>query len=92
MAQNTTKSVPAKTWTQLTNADVTSLTFQVIEKPVYIKGTASASAPSSTSGALLYRTGQGEVNVDLSNLFPGISAARVWAYALQDVEVVVSHA
>jgi len=28
MAQNTTIAVPAKTWTLLTNSDVTNITFQ----------------------------------------------------------------
>ena len=93
MAQNTTINLTPETWTQLTDADVSSITFQ--NKSGYhilIKGTADATAPTNAAGAIRYNPGQGERNVLLSDLFPGISATRVYAYAPNGAEVMVSHA
>ena len=46
MAQNTNISVPKEAWTQLTDADVSSITFQNKSGNfVLIKGTTSASTP-----------------------------------------------
>jgi hypothetical protein len=93
MAQNTDIVLTANTWTQLTNADVTSITFQ--NKGTYhilVKGTAGATAPTDDDGAVRYNPGQGERNANLSDLFPGISATRVWALGQKSLEVMVSHA
>jgi hypothetical protein len=95
MAQNTTITAVANEWTQLTNADVTAITFQVMPSGfyVYIKATTDTTAPTDLSGAIKYSPGQGERNVDLADLFPGIAGAnRVWAYARENASVMVSHA
>lgn len=94
MAQNTTISVPAATWTQLTDADITSITFQNIgSSHVMIKATTDGTAPTNFAGALRYNPGQGERNVTLSDLFPGLAGRdRVWVYATDAAQVVVSHA
>jgi hypothetical protein len=94
MAQNTTISVPASTWTQLTDADVTNITFQnVSSNHVLIKGTTDATAPTSKDGAVRYNPGQGERNVAMTDLFPGISGAdRLFAWADDNAVVMVSHA
>ena len=94
MAQNTTISVPAGTWTQITDADVSAITFQVRPSAfgVFISGTADTTAPTTTSGAIYYSPNQGEANVSLADLFPGISAVRVWAFADAPASVFVSHA
>lgn len=92
MAQNTDITLTANTWTQLTNADVTSITFQ--NKGTYhifVKGTAGATAPTNDNGAVRYNPGQGERNVSLADLFPGIAATRVWALCQKPLEVMVSH-
>jgi hypothetical protein len=83
MAQNTTVTLTADTWTQLTDADITSITFQVFgNNRVFIKATTDTTAPTNTTGAFIYQPGQGERNVAMSTLFPGISGAdRLWAYA-----------
>lgn len=92
MAQNTTVNVPAGAWTQLTDADVTSITFQNQGGyHVLVKGTTGTTAPTSPAGAVRYNPGQGERNVAMSDLFPGISAVRVWAYCDQSVPILVSH-
>lgn len=93
MAQNTTITLTANTWTQLTDADVTSITFQNTGGQfMLVKGTTGATAPTDTTGAVRYNPGQGERNVTLSDLFPGIAAVRLWALCDSAVGVVVSHA
>jgi len=93
MAQNTTITLTAKSWTQLTDADVTKITFQNISGyHILIKGTTGATAPTDTTGSIRANPGQGELNVFMADLFPGISAARLWAYSDCAVEVFVSHA
>jgi len=45
MAQNTNISIPQLAWTQITNADVTSITFQNISgNYVLVKGTATGTS------------------------------------------------
>lgn len=93
MAQNTDVTLSIATWTQLTDADVTAITFQNKSgNYILVKGTTSASTPTNDDGALRYNPGQGERDVFLSELFPGISAVRVYAYAPTGAEVMVSHA
>lgn len=93
MAQNTDVVLPIATWTQLTDADVTSITFQNKSGGyILVKGTTSASAPTDDDGAIRYNPGQGELNTALADLFPGIAAVRVYAYAPNGAEVLVSHA
>ena len=94
MAQNTTITVPAATWTQLTDADITSITFQNVGSSyILITATTDATAPTTSSGAIRYNSGQGERNVALSDLFPGLALRdRLWAYSDNITPVVVSHA
>ena len=92
MAQNTDIVLPIGAWTQLTDADVTAITFQNKSgNYILVKGTVGATAPTNNDGAIRYNPGQGERNVSLSDLFPGISASRVYAYAPNGAEVMVSH-
>lgn len=94
MAQNAHISLTAGQWTQLTNAEVTALTFQNLgDIYLHVKANTSTSAPTSLDGAIRYAPTQGERNVDLADLFPGISgASRLWGWCSQDCEVFVSHA
>lgn len=94
MAQNTTVNIAAATWTQLTDANVTSITFQNISgRPMMVKGTVGATPPTTLAGAVRYNPGQGERNVALTDLFPGVSGAnRVYAYSEEGAAAVVSHA
>lgn len=94
MAQNTKKSV-GNTWTQLTDANVTAITFQNISSlPVAVTATNGATPPAESEEGLAYAGGQGEVNRLLADLFPGVSGAnRVWARASAGTQqVFVSHA
>jgi hypothetical protein len=93
MAQNTDIVVPIGVWTQLTNANVTSITFQNKSGNfILVKGTVGETAPTDNDGAIRYNPGQGERNASLTDLFPGIAATRVYAYAFSGAEVMVSHA
>lgn len=93
MGQNTTLSIAANTWTQLTDANVASITFQNVGSNfMLVKATSDDTAPTDTNGALRYNPGQGERNAFLSDLFPGITGVRVWARSPDATQVVVSHA
>lgn len=93
MAQNTTITLTAGEWTQLTNANVNSITFQNQgDYAILLKGTTDATAPTDAEGAIRANPVQGELNAFMSDLFPGIAAVRLWAFCDQSVEVFVSHA
>lgn len=94
MPQQITTSIAANTWTQLTDANVTAITFQNVSGDyVLIRATNGTTAPTNIAGALRYNPGQGERNVALSDLSPGITGAnRVWAFAPAGAQMVVSHA
>ncbi len=79
MAQDQqTVTCPANTWTQLTNADVTRITFQALRGDVYIRFTTDATEPTESDG-LLYTEGSGVTNKPLTELTELASADRVWA-------------
>ena len=93
MAQNTDITLPIGAWTQLTDSDVSSITFQNKSgNYILVKGTVGAVAPTDNDGSIRYNPGQGEASTLLSSLFPGIAATRVYAYAPSGAEVMVSHA
>lgn len=94
MAQRDTKVIEADTWTQLTDADVSAITFQNQSGvPVLIAGTSDATAPTDQEWPS-YAPGLGEKNVTLSDLFPSVSGVdRVWAYCPKQRGVIwLSHA
>ncbi len=92
-ARNTTLTVSGSTWTEITDGDVSSITFQVGSQKMWISATSGAT-PTDRDGALLYWPGQGEVNVALADLFPGVTGAvRVFASGTyRTSEIMVSHA
>jgi hypothetical protein len=92
MPQNTDIVLPKETWTLLTDANVTQITFQ--NRGAYyilVKGTTNTTAPTDDNGSVRYNPGQGELNTLLADLFPGIAAVRLWAWAPKSLEVMVSH-
>jgi hypothetical protein len=94
MAQNTKIDVDADDWTQLTDANITEITFQNIgSAPIFVAGTNGTTPPSETTG-FLYNPREGEVKRALADLFPGVSGVnRVWAIAdAPNTGVFVSHA
>lgn len=93
MARNDTVTLTAATWTQLTNADATAVTFSNLgEYDVLIKGTADATQPTDSEGAFTLAPAQGLKNQLLTELFPGLTAVRLWAYSKEAVDVSIHHA
>lgn len=95
MAQNTTVELLPKRWNQLTNGDVTAITFQVLNssQSVLIKATVGAVPPTDQTGSAKYERGEGELVIPLASLFPGVAGAnRVYAYCEVESQVFVSHA
>lgn len=94
MAQNTTKEIPAEDWTQLTDADIVSITFQNLSSNfILIRATTDTTKPTGLNDAIRYNPGQGERNVMLSDLFPGLAGRdRLWAYSPTPARIFVSHA
>jgi len=94
MAQNTTIQLTAGAWTLLTDSDISSITFQNRgAHHIHVAGTTSATPPSDFDGSIRYNPGQGERNVALADLFPGLTTPdRVYAYSDKAVQVFVSHA
>ena len=79
MAQDQqTITCPDGVWTQLTNADVTQITFQVLSGSVFIRFTTDATTPTEDPG-LVYNRGEGELNETLGQLVNLANADRVWA-------------
>ena len=94
MPQNATVAVPARTWTQLTNADVSALRVQNLNGySIKIMGTVGAVAPTTDAGALVLAAGQAiAADLTLAQLFPGVSGAnRVYAFSDAPALVSVSH-
>lgn len=89
-----TIGVTKNAWTQLTEADVESITFQNIGNIfVLIMGTNGVTAPGSPAGAFRYNPGQGERAAVLAEMFPGVAGAnRVWAWCDSAGKVAVQHA
>lgn len=95
MPRQTTVAVTT-TPTELTDANVTAITFQNVGiHDVWVRATAGATPPAADlAGWLKYEVGQGERNAELADLFPGVTGAdRVWGITVGGfVGVLVSHA
>lgn len=77
MAQNSTITIAADDWTQVTNGDATAVRVQNLGSEVMFKAAVGAVKPTDAQGALFYSAGNGfDASVTLSNLFPGISGAN----------------
>jgi hypothetical protein len=94
MPRNTKVTLLPGVWTQLTDANVTSITFQNQGgDSVLVAGTVGATPPTTLDTAIKYGPGLGEANAALADLFPGIAATRVYAYSAHGgQQVFVSHA
>lgn len=87
MAQNTTASAQY-TWTQLTDADASTVTVQNLgPDDIEIMATTSESTPASTVKGIRIPAGYAVIGKALSTLFPGLSTpVRLYA-RLQDVDM-----
>ena len=95
MPSNTTISLPPKTWTQITTADVIALRVQNQSGyDIRLMATAGAVAPASSAGSIMLRPYEAlAADLSLSYLWPGVAGAnRVYAICETGAEVSVSHA
>lgn len=89
-----TVTLTEDTWTQLTNGDVTNITFQVLCGEAFIRFTTDATTPTEANG-IRYCEGQGELNKAISDLTNLSNADRVWGKACSGglkTSVYVDHA
>lgn len=94
MARSEDIYVPAGVWIEITDADVSEITFQnkSTRGLMHVAATVGSVAPSSVRG-VIYGPGAGEYALRLSNGFPGDPGAnRVWVFMEYPAEVFVSHA
>ena len=95
MAQNTTISLTAATWTQLTDGNVTAIrAVNLGIEPIWLQATVGATPPSNTNGGLPLLPGQIlAADLTLAQLWPGVSGAnRVYAFSPSASKVSVSNA
>lgn len=95
MTQNTTISLVAATWTQITDANVSGIRVANLgTEAIWLQATIGAVAPSSTNGALPLLPGQIlAADLTLAQLWPGVPGAnRVYALAPAATRVSVSNA
>ena len=97
MARSEDLTIQPKVWTEITNADVTAITFQNKAKGrvVLVSATVGSVEPTSLDG-VEYPPSEGHYDLHLATAFPGVSGAnRVWVYSLDAkglIPVFVSHA
>lgn len=88
-------------WTELTNADVTEITFQVVGGSVKIRCTTGSAPSALTDAGYVYharpvdsQSEAGELRVELSQLAAASGADRVFATPIngRTAKVIVDHA
>lgn len=95
MARSEDILIPAQVWTQITNDDVTTITFQnkSTRNRIQVQATVGAVAPTGGVEGTIYEPSGGEYDLPLATAFSGVPGAnRVWVYAVNSTEVFVSHA
>lgn len=85
--------VPFREWRELTNSDVTELTFQVLEGHVEIRR-ATDVQPDGTARGFHYGQHLGERAVTPDELSAAGTGARIWAFGTSHTpsKVIVDHA
>lgn len=93
MPQNTRIAV-GSTYTQLTDANVTEISFQSQGSAVLEVVAVASGTPAESVEGVLYRALEGEDNLTIADRWLGVTApARVWArFANSNGDVWVSHA
>ena len=95
MARNETLVIPSTYWLELTANDITSATFQVTgAHDARLMGAVGQNIPIEPHDGVVYRSDMfdGETDRSLAELFPGISATRLYARALTGTtKIFISH-
>ena len=90
-----------KVWTELTNSDAVSITFQVQSGAIKVRATTGAAPSSLADGGYIYhahatdrQTEEGELRIHLSDLTATAGADRVFATPIdgRPSNVIVDHA
>ena len=86
-------------WTQLTNDDVSEITFQVLSGAVEVRATVGATAPAATDRGYFYRNDgrsdhEGELRVGIDVFAEAAGANRMYARPVngRSARVIVDHA
>lgn len=84
MARDATLEQAAGTPFQLTAADVTNISFQNQGSSALqvIRHSSSTPVAADFAGSFVYKSGEGEINVAIADLFPGQTGSRVWGLYL----------
>ena len=92
---------PPGVWTQLTNDNVSEITFQVITGSVKVRATVNAVPPAADAEGYVYharpageQTENGELRVEIDDLTATPGANRVYARPIggRKARVIVDHA
>jgi hypothetical protein len=92
---------PPGEWTQLTNGDISEITFQVVTGSVKIRATVGATAPAASAEGYVYharpgdeQSENGELRIDIADLTATAGANRVYARPIsgRKARVIVDHA
>lgn len=84
-------SCPESLWTQLTNADVTEITFHVLQGDAYIRFTTDETPPTERTG-LLFSERTGVLSKPINEMTALVGADRVWAKPLGENGATISNA
>jgi hypothetical protein len=93
MARNAMINIPANTWIELTNSDVTAAAFSVEGGyPVWISLTSGAS-PTDFEGARRFNPNViSPASLLVADLWPGVASGdRLWAHSMIPSAVAISH-
>lgn len=64
-------------WTELSNADVTEITFEALNVPIYVRVTTGAKPTEKVGFSYQAQTGENCISLDQISKLPG--ATRLWA-------------
>lgn len=95
MTQNVTISLPANTWTQISDSNIPAIRVANLgTEAIWLQATVGAVAPTNTNGALpLLPTQVLAADLTLAQLWPGVTGAnRVYALSPVACRVSVSNA
>lgn len=87
--------VPAGVWTQLTNADATKITWQVVSNEdklngVFLRVTDNGTAPTEDYGLHFNTWDDPQINRTITDYRAGVAGAkRVWLKAIKEAVVVL---
>lgn len=75
-------------WTQLTNADATTLTLQTLSGEAFVRFTTDGTTPTETAGQR-WPEGSGALMTAIASLTALSGAVRVWAKPVSSVKTVM---